>query len=336
MIKKYTSSYTTNLILQAAVDLNYRIGIIHKNLALVEIVKNQKKLRVMGLTLDLNTGVSTKIVKNKYLTSLVLSRLGPIVPSSKIINIENKNITANTPEYKKVKKFQKKHGAKIVIKPVDLNSGKGISILPKSEDEIIKAINNVKKYSKIFLVEAYITAENEYRMLAYKNQIVDVVQRFPPQVVGNGRSTIKELLAQQNEFRKKNNQKTFQNYDIHQEFLKKSHLSFESVPEKDRKIVLSKICNFSMGGNVSRIPISNIHTDYSKLIEGIHQMIGINYYGVDLMSNDITSPINNDTTINEVNSAPGLRIHHFAGSVQNKPLLFAKRLLQAILENNEC
>src|SRR5690625_4319079 len=96
-------------------------------------------------------------------------------------------------------------GFPIVVKPTDGNAGKGVFANINTEydfREIIPYVINDLGYKNI-LVEKYVAGE-EFRIILIEDKILGALNRKPANVVGDGISTIRELIHQKNEYRKTN------------------------------------------------------------------------------------------------------------------------------------
>ena len=82
-------------------------------------------------------------------------------------------------------------GYPLVIKPVDGNHGRGITVDIQNYEDALKAFNNAKESSRsgAIIVEKFITGE-DYRLLVINNKLVAGAKRTPAHVIGNGKSTV--------------------------------------------------------------------------------------------------------------------------------------------------
>jgi len=86
-------------------------------------------------------------------------------------------------------------GFPIVIKPLDGNHGRGISIDVKTQQEAEEAYDLASAASKTrsVIVERYYKG-SDHRILVINGKVAAVAERIPAHVVGDGRSTIEELI----------------------------------------------------------------------------------------------------------------------------------------------
>lgn len=333
-ITLHTPKLGPSILIEAAQQLGYNYKIIDHDHSLIEISLEDQSVKFFGYYPNINDAVSTRIAKNKYLCSKLLHQANVPTPRSIVVTVENlEQEDERSKTMCSLKQFSNQCNKRIVIKPLSLLGGKGVSILPNSDKAIIKALTEIRDFhhSKA-MIEEYVSAKNEYRLLAYKNQIIDVVQRFPPMVTGDGFSSIEQLLLKEQKRRTQfySLDKTLEAQTIRQ-LLSESKIKNSIIPKKNQQIQLSKKCNFSLGGGVKKIWINTVHNDYVQLLTKIHNSIGINYYGVDLMASDITKSLESDDRVNEINENPGLRIHAYADYLAGeKPINVAVKILKLI------
>ncbi len=336
-IKIHTPKLGTSILIEAAQQLGYNHQTINHDYSFIEISLRNKSIKFLGYYPDCNDTVSTRIAKNKHLCSVLLQKAGVPTLKSTVLSIED--LGSNNTKLailKKIRQFARKFNNKIVIKPLSMLGGKGVTILPKKDEDIIAALNLIKNFGKHkIMIEEYAPIKNEYRLLVHKNSIIDVVQRFPPSVIGNGKSSVEQLLLQEQKSRTKfySQDKTLEKQTIKQ-LLAVADISSSFVPTKGQRIMLSKKCNYSLGGTVKKIDLALIHQDYLELVDKIHHAIGINYFGVDLIASDITQSLISTDKVNEINENPGLRIHSYADYLAgNNPINVAMKILESLLEH---
>ncbi len=90
-------------------------------------------------------------------------------------------------------------GYPIVIKPLDGNHGRGITINVRHWEEAIAAYDLAVEESKSrsIIVERYYEG-SDHRVLVVNGKLVAVAERIPAHVIGDGKSTISELIEQTN------------------------------------------------------------------------------------------------------------------------------------------
>jgi cyanophycin synthetase len=121
----------------------------------------------------------------------------------------------------------------IVTKPVDGNHGKGATTNINNWEDAIKGLDAAKKYSRCVIVEKFITGQ-DHRVLVINYKFVAAAIRKPAAVVGDGKSTIQQLIDKVNEDPRRGygHEKTLTQIKIDDftlDMLKKDNLALESV-----------------------------------------------------------------------------------------------------------
>lgn len=206
-------------------------------------------------------------------------------------------------------------GFPIVIKPLDGNHGRGITLNINSWRDAEDAYDLAKSESKSggVLVERYYRGR-DFRVLVVNGKVVAVAERVPAHVIGDGKSTITELVAQVNQDPRRGegheNILTRITIDEHSEqVLAQQKLTVNSIPEKGEICYLKATANLSTGGTaIDRT--TEIHPQHIWIAQRAARIIGLDIAGIDITSPDISRPLTEvDGVIVEVNAAPGLRMH---------------------------
>lgn len=254
---------------------------------------------IINTVLPISSTPGCTIAKRKSLTNLVLSKAGIPVPAQQKLTNEQDAIV-----------FYNKY-ENIVIKPLQGLGGHGVSILPHSESEVKDAFYSAEEHSKAkgsvkVIGEEFITGEN-YRMLVLDDKVIGIVHRNPARVIGNGTSTIKELITSENE---KRHGRGLKPIPIDLEIEKKIALerfTLESIPTEGLEIKLRFNANLTTGGTTEECS-AKVHEYYKEIAIKAVKAIGLKYAGVDLITPDITQKAT--CAINEINYNPGLRPHY--------------------------
>ncbi|HBE19347.1 MAG TPA: cyanophycin synthetase [Cyanobacteria bacterium UBA11149] len=204
-------------------------------------------------------------------------------------------------------------GYPIVIKPLNGNHGRGITIDIRNWEEAEKAYDIAKEISRAVIVERYY-AGFDHRVLVVNGKVVAVAQRIPAHVVGDGHSTIRELIDQTNldPHRGDGHDNVLTRIVIDETslgVLERQGYGLDSVPKKGNVCYLRATANLSTGG-IAVDHTDDIHPDNIWLAERVSKIIGLDIAGIDVVTPDITKPLRDvDGVIVEVNAAPGFRMH---------------------------
>jgi cyanophycin synthetase len=207
----------------------------------------------------------------------------------------------------------KEVGYPLVTKPLDGNHGRGITLDIKTFEQAIEGFKIAKEISDTVIIEKYVTGV-DYRLLVINYKFVAAVKREPASVVGNGTSTIKELIDSVNADprREKREGNILQKLDIDEvtlNILKKNHLTPDSVLPAGQVLHVKETGNVSSGA-IPQDVTDEIHPHNVYMAERIARLIDLDICGIDVMSPDMKVPLKeNGGAIIEVNAAPGIRMH---------------------------
>uniref|UniRef100_A0A6C0CZ08 ATP-grasp domain-containing protein n=1 Tax=viral metagenome TaxID=1070528 RepID=A0A6C0CZ08_9ZZZZ len=294
---------STNCIVEVAKQQGIQVTRLNKDNFIV-LGNGVSQKRIMATVTSNTLQIGVDIVQNKQLTKQLLSKLGIPVPRGRILHHKD--------DAWSIMNYMKNNGiVRFVIKPSDSHQGKGITINPVSRTEIERAISFANTFSKNIMVEELIEG-NDYRVLVIHGKIVAIAKRTPPLVIGDGQSTIFQLLERLNQdpLRKKNHDGmlTIVKEDIYV-LQKQGFQSVKDIPSLHQKVLLRQESNLSMGGTSTDEFIHNIHPQNKQYIELAVRMVGLDVAGVDIVSNDLSIPLKIQGAITEINAAPGLRMH---------------------------
>lgn len=249
---------------------------------------------------DINSSVASKICNNKIFTKFFLSQLGVPVPhGEKLHSVRELERTFNS-----VKK-------PVVIKPVSEMWGKGISTNIATLEEAKRAYAIAAQFKGDYVIMEEHVSGDDYRLLFIGGTYVAGLKRTPPFVVGTGKDTIKRLIKKENIARKKSDR-------IIKEILvdapvinhlKKRGLSLESVLPQGELLRIRMTGNISSGG-ISENVTDVVNPSIIRLGEEIVSYLGLDIGGIDVLTNDITLPLEKTGgKITEVNQNPDIVMH---------------------------
>ncbi|MDW0359738.1 hypothetical protein Q8G38_10460 [Halomonas venusta] len=139
----------------------------------------------------------------------------------------------------------------IVIKPVAGVKGRGVTVGANSVPEIEEACVRAGMSKRSVMVEEMVTG-TEYRVMVLGEKPIGALYKDPANVVGDGASTVRQLIKRKNAERLEN--PNLSKYLIKAgqyvvNNLRKQGLTLDSVPQESEKIYLRKEANLSTGGD---------------------------------------------------------------------------------------
>jgi len=204
-------------------------------------------------------------------------------------------------------------GYPLVIKPIDGNHGRGITVDINTYEEAVEGFIAAKEVSRRVIVEKYITGE-DYRLLVINHVLVAAAKRTPAHVVGDGKSTIEELVNEVNKdprrgYGHENVLTMITINDLTKTIIEFLGYTKDSVLPEGEKLILKDTANLSTGGTAEDIT-DIVHPANVSMVERISKIIDLDICGVDIMTSDISQPLSETGgAVLEVNAGPGFRMH---------------------------
>ncbi|HYG60947.1 MAG TPA: cyanophycin synthetase, partial [Thermoanaerobaculia bacterium] len=270
--------------------------------ALVQLGHGKYQRRIQATTTSKTQSIASEIASDKRLTRQILDQLGLPVPRQEVVYDAGEAVE----EAERI-------GYPVVLKPLDGNQGRGVSINLKDAEQVRAAFGVARDISRGVIVESF-QPGNDYRILVVDGRVIAVAQRVPGHVVGDGRHTIAELVETVNRDPRRGvgHEKTLTRLEIdHQahRLLAQAGLTLESVLPEGEVFYLRSTGNLSTGGT-SIDKTDAIHYDNRIMAERGVKAIGLDVAGVDFVSPDISRSYKEvGGAIVEINAAPGFRMH---------------------------
>lgn len=261
-----------------------------------------KQGRIIEAAIGCETScISVDMACDKLLTKELLRLQNlPVAEGAKVYNVIN---LLKEGEY---------IGYPLVLKPQFGNQGKGIVLNIANEKELVDAYEQLRDKFKDIIVEKYHKG-NDYRVCVVDYKVTAVSLRTPPAIIGDGKSTIIELIniLNDNPLRGDGHEKPLTRVKIDIELiqcLKDMDYNEMSIIKKGEKILLRRNANLSTGGDA--IDCTNTICDENiEVCIRAAKTLGLDICGIDICTEDISKPMKNAGIIMEINAAPGLRMH---------------------------
>lgn len=247
------------------------------------------------------------LAKDKRYSNRILADLHLPVPRQEAVTKVEDAVTA-----------AKVVGFPLVVKPSNGHGGEGVTAGLKSPEEIPPAFERARRSASNVIIESFIEG-TDHRLTVINGLYVAAAKRIPPMIVGDGTTTIKELIDELNNNPLRDGwrgRKVEADEELHR-LLSGSGFSLDSVLEKGATIDLRSTANISSGG--SSVDITDaVHPDNRELAIRAAKGIGLDVGGIDVMTTDISKSYKEiGGAIIEVNGRPGFRPH--AWPVIGKP-----------------
>ncbi len=261
---------------------------------------NQK--RIQATVTSETSSIGVEIACDKEDTKFLLENAEVEVPKGEIIRRESS-----------LESSCKYVGYPLVVKPVNGNHGRGITVNIRNYEDALAAFHIAKKVSKAIIIEKFITGE-DYRLLVINNVLVAAALRTPAHVIGDGRSTIQELINVVNSDPRRGygHEKELTQITVNElteTIIKDAGFTVDSVLKEGERLILKDTANLSTGGTAEDVT-EIVHPANVAMVERISKIIDLDICGVDIMTTDISKPLSETGgAVLEVNAGPGFRMH---------------------------
>ena len=270
--------------------------------SLVQFGHGMHQRRIQATITSETRHIGVSIASDKEETRTILHDLGLPVPEQHLIYGETRAVRA-----------ARRIGYPVVVKPLDANHGRGVSIGLTDDESVKVAFNQARKHSRGVLVESYLKGF-DHRLLVVNGNLVAASKRVPGHVVGDGSRTITELIEVVNQDPRRGigHEKVLTRLELdHQaeRLLEAAGYTAETVLPEGEVFYLRSTANLSTGGTAVDVT-DIIHPDNREMAQRAAAAIGLDVAGVDFLTEDISrSWMEAGGGICEVNAAPGFRMH---------------------------
>ena len=288
----------------AIVDAAVARGIPYRRLtkgSMVQFGWGAKQRRIQAAEVDSTSAVAESIAQDKDLTKKLLRAAGVPVPLGRpVTDVEDAWAAA------------RQVGLPVVCKPQDGNQGKGVTVNITTREHLEIAYKAAAEYGEV-MVEKFLPG-SDFRLLVVGNKLVAASRREPPQVVGDGLHTVRELvdIVNQDPRRGEGHATSLTKIrfdDIAVARLEVQELTPDSIPAKGRRVILRNNANLSTGGTATDVT-DDVHPSVAARAVAAAQMVGLHICGVDVVCESMLRPLESQNGgVVEVNAAPGLRMH---------------------------
>ncbi|MGD9711120.1 MAG: hypothetical protein AB7V46_03525, partial [Thermomicrobiales bacterium] len=287
-------------IVRAAEKRDLPIREVTETIRLLEIGSGVYQERFVGLMSSRVREAPSRLARNKLLTLSFLRENGIPVPVGGPVKTVDDALA-----------IAERIGYPVVVKPVDRGHGRGVFVDIDDPEALreFAARSLQTSNSGSAMVERFIPGR-DYRVFVLGETIAGVAERIPAHVIGDGRQTIAELIAEVNSHPDRGTLRVRIEIDEATTYaLDRQGLTLHDVPEAGRHVLVKLVSNGSQGGTTAdRTGV--IHPENARFATMTAQLMGMTVCGVDLRMPDITVPIwESGGVILEMNAEPGFHTH---------------------------
>ncbi|MBT8244121.1 MAG: cyanophycin synthetase [Winogradskyella sp.] len=272
--------------------------------SLVQLGYGANQKRIQATVTSETSSIGVELACDKEDTKYLLEQAEVEVPRGDIIRRE-----------RSLEEACRYVGYPLVIKPIDGNHGRGITVDIQNYEDALQAFHHAKDSSRsgAIIVEKFIKGD-DYRLLVINNKLVAAAIRTPAHVVGDGKSTVQELIDEVNKDPRRGygHEKVLTQITVNEltkTIIKDAGYTLDSIIAEGEQLILKDTANLSTGGTAEDVT-DIVHPANVSMAERISKIIDLDICGIDVMTTDITKPLSETGgAVLEVNAGPGFRMH---------------------------
>jgi cyanophycin synthetase len=271
--------------------------------SLVLLGHGARQRRIWTAETDQTSAVAQEIAQDKDLTRELLHAVGVPVP-------KGRPVASAEDAWEAAEEL----GLPVVVKPRYGNQGRGVATNLTSREAVLQAFDAAHKAGGSVMVERWVEGD-DYRLLVVGGKVVAAARREPPQVVGDGVRTVRQLVEAVNRDPRRGDghatplSRIRLDEPVALAVLAEQGLSADSVPAPGRVVLIRRNANLSTGGTAEDVTDA-VHPDIAARAVEAARVVGLDVAGIDLLAKDIARPLNEQqAAVVEVNAGPGLRMH---------------------------
>ncbi|PID33249.1 hypothetical protein CR969_01685 [Candidatus Saccharibacteria bacterium] len=292
---------TARMICQEMVSRGVEVEVINRDPSLVRYRVNDNWRFLHSVISEHSSAMAATIADNKLLSAKVFELYGWNHPETAIYTDDRaleEFIEANK---------------RIVIKPLDSAHGHGVSVDIDNLEDAKLAISKARKFSERILLQQMVEGE-DYRLTCIDGKFVAAMKRTPASVVGDGKSTVAELIDIENQHPNRGGyEKPLLKISAEgaSDYIGSDNMS--RVPSLGETVRLAGPANISLGGSVVDAT-DEVSEDMIRTAEDVASKLNMGICGVDFLWNQP-----NPAHLIEININPGISSHdiEFMGQSRN-------------------
>jgi cyanophycin synthetase len=292
---------STGAIVRAARERNIPTRRLNEG-SLVQLGHGVHQRRILTAETDRTGVIAEAIAQDKELTRKLLAAVGVPVPEGRPVQ-DAEDAWAAAQEI----------GLPVVVKPQYGNHGRGVATNLTTREQVLHAYEAARREGNSILVETFIPGE-DHRLLVVGDKLVAAARREPAHVIGDGRSTIKQLIDEVNKDpRRSDGHATVLSFlkldPVALGVLSEQGFNPDSVPPAGVRVLIRRNGNLSTGGTATDVT-DEVHPEVAARAVDAARVVGLDIAGVDVVALDLRRPLEEQrAAVVEVNAGPGLRMH---------------------------
>ncbi|QLH49902.1 MAG: cyanophycin synthetase [Candidatus Accumulibacter cognatus] len=317
---------STGCIVEAATAKDRRIPAIRLLATgnLVQLGYGARSRRIWTAETDRTSAIAEGISRDKDLTKTLIKSCGVPVPEGRLVDSPEDACEAAA-----------EIGFPVVVKPSDGNHARGVFTNLMAREEVEAAYAAAVVEGSGVIVERYVRG-SEHRLLIVGGKLAAAARGEAAKVIGDGRSTINELIDSQiNSDPRRGAAEEFvldvidlADNPVARLEVSRQGFTPDAIPPAGREVLIVR------SGNHTDDVTDLVHPETAATASLAARIVGLDIAGVDLVCEDIAQPLDEQRgAIVEVNAGPGLLMHLKPAIGQPRPV--GRAIVDELFPNGE-
>ncbi len=234
---------------------------------------------------------------DKRLTRRLVSEAGITVPLARLATFDDGDYA-----------FLKEIG-EVVVKPTRGEQGNGITVGVTAEngpDDLAAAVTRARAQYPEVLIEERVVGD-DLRLVVIDRRVVAAALRKPPEIIGTGDHTVRDLIAAESRRRSAatGGESRIPVDDITEATVAEAGWTLDDVLPQGTRLRVRRTANLHQGGTIHDVT-AQVNPELCRVAVAAAEAIGIPVTGIDLLVSDVTGA---DYAFIEANERPGLANH---------------------------
>jgi GNAT-family acetyltransferase (TIGR03103 family) len=234
---------------------------------------------------------------DKRLTRRLVSEAGITVPPARLATFDDDDYA-----------FLREVG-EVVVKPTRGEQGKGITVGVTDEngrDELAVALARARQQYPEVLIEQRVQGD-DLRLVVIDRRVVAAALRVPPEVIGTGEHSVRDLIAAESRRRSAatGGESRIPQDDLTESTVRDAGWMLDDVLPEGTRLRVRRTANLHQGATIHDVT-AQVNQELCRVAVAAAEAISIPVTGIDLLVPDVTG---DDYAFIEANERPGLANH---------------------------
>jgi GNAT-family acetyltransferase (TIGR03103 family) len=234
---------------------------------------------------------------DKRLTRRLVAEAGITVPRARLATFDQEDFAFLT------------EVGEVVVKPTRGEQGKGITVgvnVDHGPDELTAALMRAREQFYEVLIEQRVSGD-DLRLVVIDGRVVAAALRMPPEIIGTGEHSIRDLIASESRRRAAatGGESRIPLDAVTEATVAESGWQMDDVLPQGTRLRVRHTANLHQGGTIHDVT-AQVNSELCRVAVTAAEAIGIPVTGIDLLVPDITGE---DYAFIEANERPGLANH---------------------------